>query len=95
MEEPGRCSRVRIKILNIPASWPEWFKLGGGGRSEGKSESLPSPHCTAQGFGDTDKPFLTHHYRDEVLVDELKQFVDVLQVHRGSKVVIILLIMQI
>ena len=33
-----------------------------------------------KGFGDSDKPFLTRQYREEVLVEELRQFVDVLQV---------------
>ena len=38
-----------------------------------------------KGFGDSDKPYLTRQYREQVIVDELKQFVDVLQVRRGGE----------
>ena len=32
-----------------------------------------------KGFGDSDKPFMASKYRDDVILEELKKFVDVLQ----------------
>ena len=32
-----------------------------------------------KGFGDSEKPFLASKYKDEVIIDELKQLIDVLQ----------------
>jgi len=41
-----------------------------------------------KGFGDSDKPFLARQYKDQVLVEELKEFVDVLQ-EEEKKIIII------
>ena len=32
-----------------------------------------------KGFGDSEKPFLASKYKDEVIIEELKQLIDVLQ----------------
>ena len=41
-----------------------------------------------KGFGDSDKPFIASNYTDEVVIDELKKFIDVLQ-EKERKIVLI------
>jgi len=41
-----------------------------------------------KGFGDSEKPFLASKYKDEVIVEELKQFIDVLQ-ENDKKIVLV------
>ena len=42
-----------------------------------------------KGFGDSDKPFMTNNYKDEVVIEEIKQFIDVLQKKNFKKIVLI------
>ena len=41
-----------------------------------------------KGFGDSEKPFLASKYKDEVIIEELKQLIDVLQ-ENDKKIVLI------
>ena len=41
-----------------------------------------------KGFGDSEKPFLARNYKDEVILEELKKFIDVVQ-EREDKIVLI------
>ena len=55
------------------------FWYGWRNQLKGLSDSFWVVALDLKGFGDSDKPFMASKYRDDVILEELKKFVDVLQ----------------
>ena len=45
-------------------------------------------HVSLKGFGDSEKPYLARNYTDEVVIEELRKFVEVVQ-ERARKIVVV------
>ena len=41
-----------------------------------------------KGFGDSEKPFLSHNYSDDIIIEEIKKFVDI--IHERRKKIVVL-----
>jgi len=79
-------SRRQTLVLLLHDFGDFWF--GWRNQLTGLSGSSWVVALDLKGFGDSDKPFMSHHYKDGVMVEEIKAFVDVIQ-QSERKIIII------
>ena len=73
--ENGSTSNTMILCLHDFSDF--WY--GWRNQLRGLSDSFWVVALDLKGFGDSDKPFMSSKYKDEVVLAEIKKFVDVLQ----------------
>ena len=74
MENGSRRKELILCLHDFSDFWYGWRN-----QLKGLSDSFWVVALDLKGFGDSDKPFMASKYRDDVILEELKKFVDVLQ----------------
>jgi len=79
-------SRKRTMVLCLHDFTDFWY--GWRNQLRELSESFWVVALDLKGFGDSEKPFLARNYKDEVILEELKKFIEVVQ-EREDKIILI------